>query len=314
MSRRGSMSAPPAPATTAVGLGFNLRAMYWKARQQLGVKGSGVTAAERWRFTILSVLRVVRALSGFQVSVADLIHRESDALDPPVAAGGGGKAFATGGPGGPEFRLEDYLAHHTVVIPPEIRAVLSKHRAEYTKADFSLIGRLMETMPAFKKYSPEVRKKLTRCAQYEAFGPGRVMIKQNQDAKSFYFILSGHVQVYKIENDVRMNLNELTAGDSFGELALLKGTKRTASILTTSRSEFLRIDKDDYLDVMKATADEDLQSKLAFFQSVPFLADLPLASLVKLAETCTKRDWPTNAVIVKEREPLANFYLIRSGL
>jgi len=41
----------------------------------------------------------------------------------------------------------------------------------------------------------------------------------------------------------------LHPGDSFGELALLHNTKRTASIICSGTSEFLRVDKPDFDDV-----------------------------------------------------------------
>ncbi|KAJ3368045.1 Cyclic nucleotide-binding domain-containing protein 2 [Allomyces arbusculus] len=302
----------------------NLRVMYMQAKEQLGAKGSAISAADRWRFAILSVLRAVRALCGFQISVADVIEQGGSA-----EAGTSGNAIATldlsgnssapgsGGAAGrtdvPTFRLADFMSHHAVVISADMRQVLDKHRSEYTDEDYAIIERLAEGMTAFQKYTPEVRKKLCYCMQYEVYGPGRVVMKQGHDPKSFYFILKGSAQVYKMENNVRIVLSDLGAGDSFGELALLKGTKRTASVMCTRRSEFFRIDKDDFLDVLKETAEEDIQTKLDFFRTVPFLAGLPLANMTRLAELTSRRELPTNTTIVKEREPLNSVFLIRKG-
>ncbi|KAI9219549.1 hypothetical protein BC828DRAFT_163061 [Blastocladiella britannica] len=139
------------------------------------------------------------------------------------------------------------------------------------------------------------------------------MIKQGHEPKSFYFILSGRVTVYKVEGEMRVDLNELGSGDAFGELALLKGTRRTASVKTNVPCEFFRIDRDDFLDVLKDTAEEDIKQKLDFFTTVPFLAVLPSSNLLRLAELCSKREWPANTVIVREREHVTSLSLIRAG-
>ncbi|KNE68662.1 hypothetical protein AMAG_12830 [Allomyces macrogynus ATCC 38327] len=327
-------TSAPAPAPLARGASarsvrapqlVNLRAMYMQAKEQLGVKGSAISAADRWRFAILSVLRAVRALCGFQISVADVIEQGGSAetggtghgANAALDASGNSSAPGSGGAAGrtdvPAFRLADFMSRRAVVISADMRQVLDKHRSEYTDEDYAIIERLAEGMTAFQKYTPEVRKKLCYCMQYEVYGPGRVVMKQGHDPKSFYFILKGSAQVYKMENNVHIVLSDLGAGDSFGELALLKGTKRTASVMCTRRSEFFRIDKDDFLDVLKETAEEDIQTKLDFFRTVPFLAGLPLANMTRLAELTSRRELPTNTTIVKEREPLNSVFLIRKG-
>ncbi|KAI9152535.1 hypothetical protein H9P43_009327 [Blastocladiella emersonii ATCC 22665] len=289
---------------------LNLHAMYQQAKAMVGAKNGKLTPAEWWRFAILSVMRVVRALGGFNISVLEALEQSTQQQD---KAGGGAGGAGGGGARGPEFRLQDYVSRPTFIISPDIRQTLDKHRSEYTEEDFAMIERLTERMPSFQKYSPEVRRKLCHSLQYEVFGPGRIMVKQGHDPKSFYFILNGNVQVFKYENDVRIDLNDLSSGDSFGELALLKGTKRTASVKCTTRTEFFRIDKDDFLDVLKNTAEEDIQSKLEFFQAIPFLSDISPANLNRLAELCSKRKLPTNSVIVRERESLNAICMIRSG-
>ncbi|KAJ3361801.1 hypothetical protein GGF32_006976 [Allomyces javanicus] len=315
-------TSAPAPAPLARGASarsvrapqlVNLRAMYMQAKEQLGAKGSAISAADR----------AVRALCGFQISVADVIEQGGStetggpganaALDASGNSSAPGSGGAAGRTGVPAFRLADFMSSRAVVISADMRQVLDKHRSEYTDEDYAIIERLAEGMTAFQKYTPEVRKKLCYCMQYEVYGPGRVVMKQGHDPKSFYFILKGSAQVYKIENSVRIVLSDLGAGDSFGELALLKGTKRTASVMCTRRSEFFRIDKDDFLDVLKETAEEDIQTKLDFFRTVPFLAGLPLANMTRLAELTSRRELPTNTTIVKEREPLNSVFLIRKG-
>ncbi|KAI9219548.1 hypothetical protein BC828DRAFT_163025 [Blastocladiella britannica] len=294
----------------------NFNAMYQRTRQVHSEKRGAMCAAERWRFAIFSVLGSVRAINTFKVAPGPSSSSSTSA----AAANGGRSNSVSSGSGGAaaldaraKFRLGDYLATPSFAISPEMRLTLEKHRSEYSADDYAMLERLTERMPSFEKYTPSVRKQLCRLLQYERFGPNRVMIKQGHDPKSFYIIVGGRCNVYKEENGIQIDLNELNSGDAFGELALLKNTKRNASVKTIAPSEFFRVDRDDFLEVLKGTAEQDIQQKLDFFQSIPFLAALPLPNLMRLAEVCSRREWPTNSVITREREPVSCISLIRTG-
>jgi CRP-like cAMP-binding protein len=86
-----------------------------------------------------------------------------------------------------------------------------------------------------------------------------------------------------------------------------------ASVVCTRYTEFFRIDKQDFVDVLKASAEEDIKSKLDFFRGVPFMADVPSGNLAKLAEICSKRAWTTNSTIIREVESLQSVFLVRTG-
>lgn len=54
-------------------------------------------------------------------------------------------------------------------------------------------------------------------------------------------------------------MNEITPGGSFGEMALLSGMRRAASVICVETAEFLRIDKDDFHQVIKIIQTAKLQ-------------------------------------------------------
>ena len=62
--------------------------------------------------------------------------------------------------------------------------------------------------------------------------PGSIIFEQDSPGNTFFIIATGKVEV--IVNNKRKNI--LKAGDSFGELALLHGTLRSASIKTIERT------------------------------------------------------------------------------
>lgn len=92
-------------------------------------------------------------------------------------------------------------------------------------------------LKCFERYSVTVKNELAAVLYYESFEEGRVIVRQGHPGLSFYFVLSGTATAEVTDTDKRtgeqntQTNGEFTAGSSFGELALLHGTKRTATII-----------------------------------------------------------------------------------
>lgn len=67
-----------------------------------------------------------------------------------------------------------------------------------------------------------------------------IVIDQGDDANKLYFLSEGKVQVFVAEegSDREVVLGQLDTGAVFGELALLTGTPRSASVMTLEASTF----------------------------------------------------------------------------
>jgi len=61
------------------------------------------------------------------------------------------------------------------------------------------------------------------------FKNGDIIIKEGDDSADLYFLHSGSASAYKGSIDVKKYKN----GDYFGELALLRNSKRAASVIAT---------------------------------------------------------------------------------
>ena len=74
--------------------------------------------------------------------------------------------------------------------------------------------------------------------------PGEVIIQQGDEGDNFYIIDSGEVEVY-VNGEKMVTIGE---GGSFGELALIYGTPRAATVKASSSSDvkLWGIDRDSY--------------------------------------------------------------------
>jgi rhodanese-related sulfurtransferase len=77
--------------------------------------------------------------------------------------------------------------------------------------------------------------------------PGRLVVKQGDRPEFFYVILKGRLQVFReTAEGIRTRLTELQAGDYFGEVALVTGQPRTASVEALEESILLEITKEEF--------------------------------------------------------------------
>jgi len=82
---------------------------------------------------------------------------------------------------------------------------------------------------------------------------GEVIVRQGDDGDYYYFVAEGRCAVTRKSDDSgrEIKLAELRAGDSFGEEALIRETKRNATITMLSDGVLMRLTKDDFAALIK---------------------------------------------------------------
>jgi CRP-like cAMP-binding protein len=86
-------------------------------------------------------------------------------------------------------------------------------------------------------------------AETRIFPRGAVVVREGDAAGAFYVLLSGHLQAAVGGRSVR----QLAEGDGFGEIALLQGGRRTATITVTSADAEILVMRRQEFDTMLAT-------------------------------------------------------------
>ena len=79
-----------------------------------------------------------------------------------------------------------------------------------------------------------------------------VVVQQGDDGDYYYFIADGRCAVTRRTNEGReIKLAELRQGDSFGEEALIRDTKRNATITMMTDGVLMRLTKDDFAELIR---------------------------------------------------------------
>ena len=93
------------------------------------------------------------------------------------------------------------------------------------------LTRVFNTNLFFSHLNAEERETITNALFQETYQPGDVIIQQGDEGDNFYIIDQGEVEV-RINNEAVSSISE---GGSFGELALIYGTPRAATIVAKTR-------------------------------------------------------------------------------
>lgn len=86
---------------------------------------------------------------------------------------------------------------------------------------------------------------------------GTVIFKEDQEGDgTMYFVIDGEVSIFITNKNTQLQVNTITAGRFFGEIALLKNLPRTASaIVTSSSARVARLDRTIFMQLAKTEPD-----------------------------------------------------------
>ncbi len=97
---------------------------------------------------------------------------------------------------------------------------------------------------AFPGIKPDEIEELIANSQVCSYQPGAVLCQENALEDRFYMILEGEVEVAKnINNNESRLLKTLTAGDFFGEMALIHNAPRAATVTAKTTLTTLELNK-----------------------------------------------------------------------
>jgi len=112
--------------------------------------------------------------------------------------------------------------------------------------------RLSETA-VFRDMPQEMVEEIARVVENRVLPPRTKIFERGDPGDSFWVIQSGMVRVFRSDNEgVEITLSKLGPGQSFGEMALLTGEARSASVETMEETRALVLTKEQFDQVLKS--------------------------------------------------------------
>ncbi len=114
------------------------------------------------------------------------------------------------------------------------------------RRDFVVTWSMVSHVPLFARLSANDVAELMRYLQSQTFEPGEIIVKRGDIAHSMYFISSGEVEI-----DFGARRTKLGEGHFFGEVAIIKQARRSATVRALCATKMLVLDAVDLRGLME---------------------------------------------------------------
>src|SRR5467141_2235302 len=181
------------------------------------------------------------------------------------------------------------LKRQWISIPYPIRTLhLERHAPKPVEEGHEEARAILRGEPLFQCLSDSQIDNLVKQSELNHFGRGERVIEEGAEGDSMFILLRGAAQVSISKNGSTIPVATLRSGDCFGEMSLLTGEKRSATVQAEGDCYVMEISKDVMGEVIRESPDclKQLSELLARRKMEPegILKDLATSSADQAAK------------------------------
>jgi CRP-like cAMP-binding protein len=136
------------------------------------------------------------------------------------------------------------LRRNNITIPYPIQIEMSAEEGGLTAPAHAPLPGLLTAVPMFSALTDDERGQLLAIARPVLYARGEAVVRQGQPGRSLFIVRRGEASVALAGTEGEVA--RLRAGDVFGEMSLLTGEPRTATVTAASDCDLLEIDADGF--------------------------------------------------------------------
>lgn len=144
-----------------------------------------------------------------------------------------------------------------------VNLVDGRIRSDVLVQEAAIISQMLAQCKVFEGITPRTLASVADEMIAESFEPEQRVIQEGDVGDKFYLIREGKVKVLK--GDPEKTVAELGPGDFFGEMALLTGHPRNASVDTTERTTLYALSKSNFQAAMNERASFEAEIRSSLF-------------------------------------------------
>ena len=187
-------------------------------------------------------------------------------------------------------------------------------------------GGMLASVPAFADLGPGLLQALAAQLEEQGLQDGAELMRQGDQADALYFVISGELEVSVVSNGSRpVVVERLTSGAVIGEMALLAGNRRSATVTARGPATVARLTRAGFNRL--AQSQPGLRERVIAAMT-PRLERVQLAAVLEdwfgvgiddtatIQELQARTEWltlPAGAVLYRPGDPAAGMYLVVSG-
>jgi CRP-like cAMP-binding protein len=112
-------------------------------------------------------------------------------------------------------------------------------------------SKFLSSIPIFSELPDEALEKIEKTGSRKSFKKNDVILMEEESGTALFVIVTGKVKVARSSNDGReVILTILTDKDFFGEMAILDGLTRSATVIATEETELFMLQRNDFMNLL----------------------------------------------------------------
>ncbi len=146
-----------------------------------------------------------------------------------------------------------------VEIPVPVRDVFVHDRQERVESGEAMLHRLSDSLKKvylFSSLAADEHQLIAENLEEMRYARNELVIREGEAGDSFFIVEQGEVEVFVTSpTGTKKSLTILSVGDFFGEIALLTGERRTASVQALTEVRVFRLKKESFKTVLETRPD-----------------------------------------------------------
>ncbi len=209
--------------------------------------------------------------------------------------------------------------YHSLHSASRASRLQKKRKTSATGFDETEVMALFEQNPIFAQHTVGERKELVSLVKGHTFKSGETIVAQGEAGDAFYVILEGAVEVVLEDlSGVEKQLDLLSEGDSFGEIALLEHVTRTATVRAIKPTRVLRLEKEHFEHYVADSEEKRkrLTDWIRFYSRLhksPLFHEMSPGQMLQVMEKVSKQSVLPGDMVIREGDTGDRFYIVLNG-
>ena len=178
-----------------------------------------------------------------------------------------------------------------------------------TEQEVRLILNSLSKHFIFSTLKPEYKGIMVHHMKHYFLNPIEKIFEQGQPGNNFYVVASGKLEVIVNSRQVA----QLKPGDSFGEMALIHDTLRTATIQTLDKSSLWGLDRKTFRNTLELLESVNYEENKLFIETISIFETLTPNQKESLVHAVSTQYFNPSTRIIKEGEPGELLYIVKEG-